>query len=456
MAALGKETGSVVDRSFGANGLMGRFKAWVVKTYSNHGPAWTIYRDKSTDAVDPYIVVTNQSSPTENSKAIFLKVGLVSATERILITYYLGWNSSTDVGVGPWGDRQLTTLTGTFSYYFRGGPTLLSIITRIGGSSYQMRVAQFNGIWDAVRSKGLEPESASGVLTAAAFLETDPGGYLSGYQNMTGVTANLDAAGNLYFSLVNTTGTTFQINIYKDSARTLLIGHSGIFTNTTTGARGIIADNSSGLGGTITNDITVLAVTNIECRFNRLTLGTGEGATFTVNRWYFGIDLTGNVLKVRYFKVTAISGDVLTVDGMGNQALGVGAYVSPFPHRWIGAGGASDLSGNFSNSPVIPYSSNPGSEIPGFSNNNNFTYDWMQNTMQRVNPDDEGGFPCMHPWIVEASGNRLYGEDPSIVYTGTGGLAAFTDRRELDSVHYLAVATINSGFMCIIDDEALS
>ncbi|MEO7957869.1 MAG: hypothetical protein ABIW76_14375 [Fibrobacteria bacterium] len=463
MAAIGIEIGSVTDRSFSsATGFMKKFKDWVVKTYANHGPLWYIYDDQSAIGTDPYIVISNQASPTANSKAVFIQCKMISASERVDFISYLAWDLSSHTGMICFGAFSCVTTTGTFAYYFRGGPGLISVVSRIGTTVYSMRVTTWTGIWDSTYGKGTEPESASGALASPAFLETDSGGYLSGYHNITGYTANLDASGKLYFNIVNTAGSTFRIDIYSNSARTTLVGHTATFTNTATGAKAITADNSSGLGGTITTDITVAASTSNDCRFLRLTVGTGEGASFTVGRRYFLCDFsTFGTQRISYVKVTAISGDVLTVDYVGPRAFAAGSFISPYPHRWMAAGShptASNFGGAFPlGFAAIPYVSSQGAEhTTGASAAQVITLDWMASVLSRVNPDDDNEYPVQFYWLVEAAGNRLWGYENFTVATGIAGLAVLADRRVLQGVAYLCLGLGGSAATCIIDTESLS
>jgi len=102
----------------------------------------------------------------------------------------------------------------------------------------------------------------------------DSGNLLSGYSNITGIVSgvNTDSENKLYFTVVDDGGGNYHVNIYKDSGTTQLVGHTASYSGT--GAQTVVADNSSGLGGTITVD----------------TLGAGSGivvtfGTYTIT-WY--------------------------------------------------------------------------------------------------------------------------------------------------------------------------
>ncbi len=456
MATFGIESGSVDNRTFSSStGVGKKFKDWVVKTPANHGPGWFIYDDQSAIATDPYIVVCNQSSPTANSKAIFVQVIVVSASETMTLKAYLAWDSSAHTGLVYWQGMNVTTKTGAFAYYFRGGIDCLMVILRDGTTITHARVSRWTGIWDG--TKGTEPESTSGVLTNPLFYGTDPGGYISAFNQITGYKANLDGNGKLYFSIVLVSGSTYFINIYKDSARTQLIGHTANFTNTATGSKTITADNASGLGGLIWTGITVTAVTNIDCRFLRIDLGSGQGAGFRVGKFYFMVDLQGGAARVNYVQVESKSGDQLVLTAVNPLAFLAGSYISPYPHRWAASGSTPILD----SATQIPYSSNFGNETSASSGFCRCSYDWLISALNRLNPDDEGDYAAQQPWIVEIAntfGQRAWGKESNVIVGAGSGLAAMIDRRIINGVAYIALTSGSAGTTVplVLDTESLS
>jgi len=69
--------------------------------------------------------------------------------------------------------------------------------------------------------------------------------------NLTGVTpALLDIHGHLYVSQIDDTGGYYHTEIFNDVGRTSLVGHTATYNSG--GAKTVVADNGSGLGGTIT------------------------------------------------------------------------------------------------------------------------------------------------------------------------------------------------------------
>jgi hypothetical protein len=463
--ALGIQSGSVVDRSFNSGGLMNALDDLMVEIPANHGGGWYMWDDRRLISSNPYVVYCNQAAPTPNSKAMFVQIQMSTTQENVYILCYLWWDNVTHTGSVPWAGNWVRTVTGSFAYYFRGGPDLLSIITRIGTQIDHWRLSRWAGIWNATTGKGCEPETASGVLASPAFTETgDDNNQVSGYHNITGYIPHLDPAnGKLYFNVVKS-GANISVDIFSNSARTTLIGHTT--PSATIGARAVTQDNSSGLGGTITIDANVAADTDIECSFLRLTLGAGQGANFTVGRRYFLIDLaiTASPL-ISYLKVLAINGDVLTVDYVGARPFQAGGYISPFPHRWIVSGNlgyGSNFGGGFpQGNSWIPFTSRQGFETQSQnSSQTQYVSDWMQNVLDQVNPDDDNEYPCQFPWVVEAGGNdaassnRFWGKEINTIVTAGAGMSALQDRRVLNGIPYIAINNGPGVVTCLLDQES--
>ena len=99
----------------------------------------------------------------------------------------------------------------------------------------------------------------------------DNNNQLSTFTNITGVTDdNTDAEKALHFSIVDDTGGFFHIDIYKEVGRTTLQGHTGTYNST--GAKAIVADNASGLGGTVTVDAVTAVDVDIKVVFGQYEL----------------------------------------------------------------------------------------------------------------------------------------------------------------------------------------
>lgn len=452
MAAFQKESGSVTSRDFSANGWMGRFMAWVVKTYGNGGPGWFMLDDMSAAGSNPYIVVASLSTPTPNQGAKIIRYIMNSTTERIEVEYYMWWDAATHTGVGMWHKGNLTTQTGSFAYDFRGGPEMLFTATWIGSTVDWSYIDEFEAI-----AKFLEVSTAGGTLVSPAYLEAgDSGNQLSAYWSLTGWATLVDASGKLYFRLTNTTGSTYRIDVFNNAGRTNLVGQSGTYGSTSTGAIGVsgVGDGAGILGGTITRDATSTAVDTIEVTFNRLVLNTGEGANFTVNRYYFLYDFQGLTPRLSYFRVTAISGDTLTVDTLtAGWAFATGARCGSYPHRWVAS---SQRYWTFATAGVqgIPYVSRQGSEYgaPNGTNDQQGGYSYL-NDLGWCAPDDEGTFEMMRPLVREHLNegggqtglNRRYGRTKNIIFTNGVGLQDLVFGRPLDGNNWLCFEGAGSG-----------
>jgi hypothetical protein len=89
----------------------------------------------------------------------------------------------------------------------------------------------------------------------------DNNNQLSGWEYVNGVSSSNTDRGIVYVSIIDDGGGFYHVNLYKDSGRTQLVGHTASYNGT--GDQSIVADNSSGLGGHITIDATTAADTDI-------------------------------------------------------------------------------------------------------------------------------------------------------------------------------------------------
>lgn len=80
---------------------------------------------------------------------------------------------------------------------------------------------------------------------------------------LTGVTTLNSDAGRLYINVVNTSGSNYRIDIYQDSARTLLVAQSAIYTNAFVDHVTVSQQNSSGISGTILTNATTVTDSDI-------------------------------------------------------------------------------------------------------------------------------------------------------------------------------------------------
>lgn len=467
MASWQKEAGSCVGRGFDAGGFLGKLKAWIVKTAINGGPGWFIVDDQSALGVDPYIVVSDKNFPYSNSnKHKILQIKLPTATAGVIyVVGYHFWDATAHSPVNNqlYGYYQLRTVdAGTFSYDFRGGPECICISSRNGSTIDNCLIDEWVGPDDTII---LESESHTGTTTLGTYLEAnDNNNQLSGYEKLTGYGPLLDANGKLYFSITFSTP-NIGVNIYKDSARTQLVGHITSANYTPGNTVSITADNASGLGGTLRIDAKVANDTDIEVDFT-ITLGSGQGANFTVGNYYFLFNYSSSQVNIAYCKVLAISGDKLIVDWLGANVMPSGAVIGPYPHRFALLGNNYPQTGAGSLWGFLPYYSCPASEIPtsasfqgpqaGINYNNMITI---------VNPDDLNYYRASELQLYEVSNgpnqsgtkNRVYGVFKNNFYSSTAAMAAFTDGRTLDNgLNYFDLFHSGSFAWIVKDSTSLS
>lgn len=84
----------------------------------------------------PYIVVSDQSSPTTNQPAMIMKAGYkILESGKLRTQYALSFDTTNKVIYGYWGGFQINTVdAGSFSYDFRGGAECMIVQSRVGSS----------------------------------------------------------------------------------------------------------------------------------------------------------------------------------------------------------------------------------------------------------------------------------------------------------------------------------
>lgn len=439
MAAWRKESGSCVGRGFDSNGFLGKLKTWIVKVPSSGGPGWYIVDDQSALGTNPYIVVSDKNFPYTNAnKHKILQIILPTSTAGvILINAWHFWDASGHTGVGAdtWGRYYLRTVdASTFSYDFRGGPEGICLSSRNGSTVDNCLIDEWVGPDDTIV---LESNSHTGTTQFQSHIEAgDNNNQLSGYQNITGYGPHLDASGKLYFNIV-ISGSNHTVNIYKDSARTQLIGHAGPTTSLSNVS--ITADNSSGLGGTIKFDAHVANDTDIECDYS-ITLGSGQGANFTVGNYYYLFYFYATALCMAYAKVLGISGDKLILDWIGSNIIPAGGIIEPYPHRFAMFGNYRTTSPG-SQWGYLPYYSVQRFELPSFSTNFPRASIMCNALYATTDPDDLQYYRATELLVYESAAggnnpvgcNRHYGVFKHFFISTQTGMQVFTDGRTFDN-----------------------
>ncbi len=443
MAAWQKESGTCTGRLFTGGGFLEKFKTWITKVPVSGGPGWFIVDDQSSSFLNPYIVISDKNFPYTNAaKHKILKVQLVTGVaQRMQVDAFHFWDTVTHGGIAAaWGTRYLRAPDTGSAYDFRGGPECLCITSRDGSQIDTCLLDEWIGPDDTYV---LQPESATGTTTLATFIEAgDNNNQVGNYHLLTGYSGLLDANGKLYFK-VTTSGANSQIDIYKDAALTLLIGHCGM--SSTIGNVGVTEDNASGLGGLLQRTSIVANDLDISCDFS-LTFGVGQGSNFTVGQFYFLYHYSATGVTTAYLKVISITGDKIIPSYTGNGVMPSGAIMSPYPHRFILWGNNSS---GTSNTIIcnIPYISTSAGEM---INNNVAPF---ANTIYGItNPDDRLYYRASEITFYEQSGTgrRHYGVMKHLYLCSSTAMAVFIDGRTLDNgLNYFYI--LNTTFLISLD-----
>lgn len=166
---------------------------------------------------------------------------------------------------------------------------------------------------------------------------------VSGYENITGVVdGNTDDSKSLHFSIVDDTGGFWHIDVYKGAARTTLEAHTATYNSM--GAKALVADGGSGLGGTITVDALTAADVDIAARWGTYTITwySVKAGVETAYSFVSSVDVDLNyIVKTVQFKdlawerflgfgfhdvagaVGTVTDDIVIVDGMSNWLVGL-------------------------------------------------------------------------------------------------------------------------------------
>ena len=189
MAGFQIESGTCIGRGFSgvdANGFLAKLYTWITKGYGSGGPAWYIHDDQSALGTNPYIVVTDTSSPSVNDYNTapnggapkFLKIGYVTSEAGFIrIQAYLWWNNSTQTGYGLWAGYRLSTVdAGEFTYDFRGGGEQMIVQSRIGTSYDTFVMDDFVGDTNLLEASSVIGTLQSGVTAGnSVTLQLDTG-----------------------------------------------------------------------------------------------------------------------------------------------------------------------------------------------------------------------------------------------------------------------------------------
>lgn len=173
-----------------------------------------------------------------------------------------------DVTVAATGSSTLfdTAIKGISGHNSGGGNSTTDGVIVDATSPHEVVIRDYN-TQDAVND-GNGNDVYGRLSYDTTILETlDNNNQLSGYASITGVVKGLPSGNNTdveskqYINIVDDGGGFFHVDIYSDAARTQLVGHTATYNST--GSQAVIADNASGLGGTITVDAVTAADSDI-------------------------------------------------------------------------------------------------------------------------------------------------------------------------------------------------
>lgn len=463
MAAWQKESGSAKGRSFGTTdgvpGFLNRLKAWIVKVPASGGPGWYIIDDETANPTNPHIVCSNVSGqPTNASRSKIVRFGFSANAGVVTVDFYMHRDVTANTNIRQTAGYTIeTTDLFEYGYDFRGGPECLLLMTNISG----------NWDWAFIDEWEGDPLFVEDDFTATlqqdwgSFDVNDGGNQVSEFWRMQGYGPHLDANGKLYVSVTVNAGPASQIFIYNNPARTSEYLIAQTTNSSSIGTVGLTTMNNSGVTGSIRRNAITATDTDIEIDMCLYT-GTGEGALFTVGKWYYIWDYaTGD--RTGYFKVLAIVTDKLVVDSLfSGQIFSAGACISPYGHRWAVWGNTTvGQNGSISGNPQIPYMSNPVQPYVG----NSFTNIGFSTMLTSVmNPNDEGKYAVMRPVVYEngdwsgqqTTMNRAYGQLKNIYISHSSGLAQMQFGRVINSKNYLCFHISGTTAYLILDTTSLS
>jgi hypothetical protein len=446
------------------NGLLEKFRTWVQKTLVAGGPGWYIHDDRSAQP-DPYIVVSSHNAAGPNVPAKYVQVVIPTATSgTVRVYYYIYWDPTLHVGRGLYAAHNLPTLDAAdFIYDFRGGPEAMVIQTFT------------TTVWDLTYIDELTPDPN---LLDSVNATTAVANYTHGVTHnirTLGITAGLasalvDASGKFYASLVNTSGTTWRIDVYNDVAKGAgnLVAQSSTFTGPTAGVSQNVTlnqANSSGLTMFANLIGSLVADATIVWTYNKIEVLPGEGAQFVVGNYYFIYDMTLQC-SVNSFNVVSKAGDVLTIDRL-YLPFPVGAKIGSYPHPFVAGGSGQSLKSGVCAVPYYNVAGSP-SAYSGTGGSEQGFLDWVtlgsawigsgegsptasgstdDGYLLRMSPDRRGRYAVQRPGIYEhksynrssnstADGQTGYGQLKNIIFGVIGTMSPNLHGRNLAGIDY--------------------
>jgi hypothetical protein len=442
-----------------ADGYLKHFFDWFSGTpnnvvEANRGPGWYMLDNGSGNSTDPFIVISDQASPTPNSLARIVKITLPTLTgSMVMVTGYFWWDATTHTGVGPWFSVNVPTVdSGVFGFDFRGGAEYMHLGSLIASAFTFSALDTFDGLPGFVG-----PAAALSRLQNPMFLESgDTGNRLSSYHNITGALPSVDASGNLYFRLVFISGSTHRIDVFNNAARTNRVATTATFT--TIGAKILLPDPGHSIGATVTVDsLPGVTVDTIVCRFGRVDLDTGDGANFVEGENYFITDFSLGQAWISYLRVASKVGDQLVLSNYtAGKNFSAGSRIGAYPHRFINISMriGTDVPGSQRIVGIIPYVTFFGSE---FADSSLTTTTQNRCVALLVDPyimakiGDDSSTQKIYMERIKfiesystgggsnSSVNKIMGVLRNLMITNSTSLSVYTFGRRLDGVQWLDI-----------------
>jgi hypothetical protein len=480
MTAFNVQQAVCTGRGFDAAGLGGKLRTFMVAAplpgpTGGGGPGWYEHDASQVAAgTDPYVVFCDKNAPGTGVPAKYVQFLIPTATAgQVRVYFYLYWDAVNHVGLGMYGAHTLPTLDAAdFIYDFRGGPEFLMLQT--------FTVSTWDGCFiDEMELDSNLIDSVSATTAVTNFTSADL--QFRGLDLTGGSWANaLDASGNFYASIVFV-NPTYRVDIYKAPAKGAgdLVWRSNTYSplaaaanvQTISGA----AQNGSGVTFNVYMQGPSAADTTIVFRANQITVGVGEGAQFTVGRYYFIYDFTQR-LAVNSFLVVSKATDVLTIDRL-YRPFPLGAKIGSYPHPYCVGGSSTTL---WNNRTGIPYFNVLGT-AGNFLNNggkveiSRFDYltvgtSWSgspstdpsvspstdDNYISRMSPDRRNRWAVQRPGVVEVrppgesssasvySGKTAYGKLKNVIAGSSSGMSPNIHGRRLNGIDYTYFRLLNT------------
>jgi hypothetical protein len=344
-----------------------------------------------------------------------------------------------------------------FIYDFRGGPEGIILQSNFGTAWYSAFIDTWTGL-----SSRVEATTKRGIF-ATGNHDGDSANKIQNLSSITGIVlgTNTDANNWIHMSVVDQGSGNYRINLYRDLARTLLVGHTSNFasSNTTLQGLGITPDNSSGLGGSLQYQGPGVLTTTPAHRFGQtFTLNSGHDLT---NGQHYYITDYQNRTTVFFVQITGISGNEVTLDrtlAQGN--FGPGAVIASYEHRFLLGGSQSSI---MAFRAQLPYMSRVGfecipqqleasqdSQLISGQNCPSAQIEALDGSLQRESPNHQNKYGVHRALVHEfrsysnsnvSHGRRTYGVLNNVYMTFNNSMSRSNNGRTIGGLNYLYFIT---------------